>query len=155
MTAWTSVPGAVAALQTLVQTQIQADLLASQILVCIGEPPMDSPNDVIQLVTNVRRVVRPEAMMGSYNVSGPLEETYEIQCLVSSWSGSSDPVSIMQRAYVLASYIESAVRTDPSLGSTVLEAHPSGTDGGESKWTSEPVGRLCELTVTIEARNLN
>lgn len=155
MTAWSSIPAACAALQTLVAAQVAADSLASQILVCVGEPPMDQPNDIIQLVTNVRRVVRPEAMMGSYNVSGPLEETYEIQCLVSSWSGSSDPVAILNRAYVLASYVESAVRVDPSLGGTVLEAHPSGTDGGQSTWTTEPVGRLCELTVTIEARNLN
>ena len=155
MTAWSSVPRACAALLAAITTQVAADPLASQVLVCIGEPPMDSPNDIIQVVTNVRRVVRPEAMMGSYNVSGPLEENYEIQCLVSSWSGSSDPVSILNRAYVLASYVESAVRVDPSLGSTVLEAHPSGTDGGEPKWTSEPIGRLCELTVTIEARNLN
>ena len=74
---------------------------------------------------------------------------------MSSWSGSADPVAITNRAYTLLGYLEVAVRTDPSLGSTILEAHPSGSDGGEPVWTDEPQGRLCEITETVFVTTLN
>ena len=143
-----TVPAAVAALTTQVATQVATDSQAGAILVCQGEVGADAPNDIIQIATNVRRSVKPEAFIGSYQ-SGSLQEDYTISCLVSSWSGDPDPVAITQRAYVLAAYIETAVRTDPSLGSSVLEAHPAGTDGGNAVWTDSPVGRLFELTVDI------
>ena len=141
-----TVPAAVAALTTLITTQVATD--TQPILVCQGEIGMDAPNDIIQIATNVRRTVRPEAFIGSYQ-SGSLQEDYTITCLASSWSGDPDPVAITTRAYTLAAYIETAVRTDPTLGSTVIEAHPSGTDGGQATWTPDPVGRLCELSVDI------
>ena len=146
-----TVPAAIAALTTLVTTQTAAD---PTILVCQGEVGMDTPNDIIQIATDVRRTVVPEAFLGSYQ-AGALQETYTITCLVSAWSGDPDAVAITSRAYVLAGYIETAVRTDPSLGSTILEAHPGGTSGGNATWTESPVGRLCELSVTIDVLTIN
>ena len=147
-----TVPAALAALTAQVTTQTATDTLP--ILVVQGEPGMDMPNDIIQIATDVRRTVRPEAFLGGYQ-QGALEESYTISCLVSTWSGDSDPVAITSRAYVLAGYVESAVRTDPSLGTTILESHPSGTSGGQATWTEDPVGRLCELTVTIDVITIN
>ena len=147
-----TVPAAIAGLTTLVNTQTATDSLP--ILVVQGEPGMDMPNDIIQIATSVRRTVVPEAMLGSYQL-GSLEERYTITCNVSSWSGDPDPVAITARAYVLAGYIETAVRTDPTLGTVVLEAHPSGTDGGNATWTEDPVGRMCELTVSVDVVTIN
>ena len=149
-----TVPAALASLTTLVQAQTATDAIASQILVCQGEVGMDAPNDIIQIGTSIRRNLRPNTLLGSY-ASGSLEETYDIEVLVSTWSGDPDPIAITNRAFLLAEDVESAVRTDPSLGTSVLEAHPAGTTGGNAEWTSEPVGRLCELTVTISVMTLN
>ena len=146
-----TVPAAIAALTALIATQTASD---PTILVCQGEVGMDTPNDIIQIATDVRRTVVPEAFLGSYQ-AGALQETYTITCLVSAWSGDPDAVAITSRAYVLAGYIETAVRTDPSLGSTILEAHPGGTSGGNATWTESPVGRLCELSVTIDVLTIN
>lgn len=146
---------ALAQLLSQVQTQVATDALAKQVLVVIGEPGMDLPSDIIQLGTNIRRQVAPEAFMGGYQMAGPLKETYEIECTVSSWSGDPDPVAIVDRAYALAGYIEVAVRTDPTLGATVLISYPSGTTGGNATWTTDPVGRLAELTVYVHVETLN
>ena len=97
---------ALASLLTQVQAQVATDATASQVLVCIGEPGMDLPSDIIQLGTNIRRQVVPEAFMGGYQMAGPLKETYEIECTVSSWSGDPDPVAIVDRAYALAERME-------------------------------------------------
>ena len=152
-----TVPLAIAGLFTLVEAQVATDANASQIVVTYDakEVGPDMPNDIIQIATNVVRRVVPEAFMGGYQMAGPLKETYTIECLASSWSGSADPVAVMNRAYVLAGYIESAVRTDPSLGTEVLESHPAGTDGGGAFWTPQPVGRESDLIVNIAVMTLN
>ena len=146
-----TVPAAIAALTALITTQTASD---PTILVCLGEVGMDVPNDIIQVATDVRRTVIPEAFLGGYQ-AGSLQESYVITCLVSSWSGDPDPVAITNRAYTLAGFVETAVRADPSLGSTIIEAHPSGTTGGNATWSESPVGRLCELSVTIDVITIN
>ena len=147
-----TVPAAIAARTSLLTAQVATDSLP--ILVCQGEPPMDMPSDIIQIATDVMRTVVPQVFLGGY-AQGSLEERYTITCLVSTWSGDPDPVAVTQRAYTLASYVESAVRTDPSLGTTIIEAHPAGTTGGNASWTESPVGRLCELSVSINVLTLN
>ena len=149
-----TVPLAVAGLQTLVKTQVATDAKASQILVCLGEPGMDEPADIIQLATNVRRTVKPETFMGSYTVTGPLRETFDIECIVSSWTGGPDALTCLNRAYVLLSYLETAVRTDPTLGGNDLEAHPSNTAGGQPEWTDSPTGRLVTINASISVQTL-
>ena len=147
-----TIPQAIAALTTQVTTQTATDALP--ILVYYGDYTTDAPNDIIQIGTRVSRQVAPVAFMGGYQAQS-LKESYDIECLVSSWTGSNDPLSVLQRAYVLLGYLEVAVRTDPSLGSTILEAHPARSDGGEPTWTDEPQGRLCEITATISVTTLN
>ena len=147
-----TVPAAIAALTSQVNTQVATD--ASPIAVYYGEPPTDLPNDVIQIGTTVRRTMRPREFIGSYQGQAFLE-SYDISCLVSSWSGDADPVAITTRAYTLLGYLETAVRTDPSLGSTIIDAYPAGSDGGEPTWTDDPQGRLCEITATIHVETLD
>lgn len=147
-------PTAIAAIISQTQTQVNTDSLASQIVVTWGEPGMDLPNDIIMIGVDHTRKVNPEVLIGSYQ-TGSLKEAYTIDCLASSWSGDADPVALGNRAWVLAGYIETAVRTDPSLGTSVLEAHPSGTKGQGPTWTIDPIGRLCQVTVTIEVFTLN
>ncbi len=149
-----TVPAALSGLQTLIAAQVATDPNAGQIVLCLGEPGMDLPNDVIQIGIYVRRSVRPQTFMGSFQAQA-LEEDYDIDCVVSSWSGDADPVAIVNRAYQLVAYIETAVRTDPTLGNAVLEAYPSGTTGGNPEWSGDPVVRLVEITVSIHVTTLN
>jgi hypothetical protein len=149
-----TVPAALAGLMALVKAQVATDPLASKILVYYGEPGMDEPDDIILIGKNVHRTVDPRVLLGGYG-QGALQETYEIVCEASTWSGSEDPLAAITRAYELAAYIESAVRTDPTLGTSVLEAHPAGSSDGDPEWTADPVGRLCTLSVLIAVTTLN
>ena len=146
-----TVPAAIAALTTQVSTQTATDSLP--ILVYYGDLTTDAPDDIIQIGTTVRRQMRPREFIGSYQGQAFLE-TYDIQCLVSAWSGSADPVAITQRAYTLLGYLETAVRTDPTLGGNDLEAHPSNTAGGQPEWTDSPTGRLVTINASISVQTL-
>lgn len=149
-----TVPAVLAQLMTDVQAQVATDSNATAILVCFGQYAMDAPDEIIQLGTGVRRVVKPETYMGNYQ-QFTLNETYEISNIVSAVSGSADDLAIVERAYTFAGYIETAVREDPNFGGLVVNAFPSGTSGGQPTWTGSPTKRYCELTVTIAVTTLN
>ena len=153
-----TVPAALSALTALVQTAAAGDTPPAgqdAIYIVQGDvPAIDLPPDIIEVGTTVRRTVQPAEFIGGYAAQA-LQEKYTISSLVSATSGSIDPVAIVNRAYALAAYIETAVRTDPTLGGNVLDAYPSGTDGGEPGWTESPVLRICELTVNVDCIVLN
>lgn len=149
-----TVPAAIAALTSQIQTQVNTDPAATTILVIAGQEGADAPNDLIIVATNVRRSVAERTFIGDLSLDS-LEETYTIEVLCSSWSGDPDPVPNMNRAWVLAGYVETAVRTDPTLGSEVLIARPSGSTGGQSQVSETPVGRLTEITVGVYVDTLN
>lgn len=148
------VPSAIAALTAQIQTQVNTDTSASAILVIVGEEGTDAPDDLIVVATNVNRTVRHENYMGSLQAQS-LEEAFTIDVLCSSWTGDPDPVANMNRALTLVGYVETAARTDPTLGGNVLIARPSGSKGGQSFWSSDPVGRQCDIIVSIFADTLN
>jgi hypothetical protein len=155
-----TVPLAMAGLFNLIQNQLIQDPYSQQVLVYYGEPGMDLTDDMIEVGTTVRRAVKPQTFIGDYSLYA-LEEHYTIECLVSTWSGDPDPLASLNRAYTLVGYVETAVRTDPSLGSEVLQAFPAGTSGGQPVWTGGdnedegPIGRLCEITVMVDVTTLN
>ena len=154
-----TVPAALTALTVLVQTAAASDVPPAgqdAILVTQGDVRnMDLPPDIIVVGQSVRRTIRQAEFIGSYAAQA-LEERYTISSLVSATSGSDDPVAITNRAYALAAYIETAVRTDPTLGGTVLDAYPSGSDGGKPTWSEgEAQLRICELTVDTDVVVLN
>lgn len=147
-------PAAINALFSQIQIQVNTDPDASAILVIIGEEGTDAPNDLIVVATDVNRVVTHEAFLGGLQL-GSLEEKYTIDILCSSWTGDPDPVTNMDRAWTLVGYVETAVRTDPTLGANVLIARPAGSKGGQSFWSTDPVGRQCDIIVSIFVDTLN
>jgi hypothetical protein len=149
-----TVPAAVAALTSQIQTQVNTDPAASTILVIAGQEGSDAPDDLIIVARNIQRRVTERTFIGDLSAQS-LEETYTIDVLCSSWSGDPDPVANMNRAWVLAGYVETAVRTDPSLGGIVLIARPAGTTDGYSRVSETPVGRLTEITVAVFVDTLN
>jgi hypothetical protein len=153
-----TVPAAISALLAQTQTQVANDSDAGTILLIEGQEGDDRPDDIIIIGTNIHRTVTWEAFIGTADLDA-LGEVYEIESMVSCWSGDSDPVAIKVRAWQLVGYIETGVRTDPSLGGLVVVAQPAGTSGGGVVWSeavgSAPIGRLCEITVTVRVTTLN
>lgn len=152
-----SVPAAQTAILTAIKAQISAQddpTTASQVVVCLGEEPtLDEPADVIR-TGEVRRPITVDTFIGSGGQDW-LNEEYELDVVVSCWTGDGDPTAIVARAWQLVGYVETAVRTDPSLGELVDMAYPSESTGGEPVWTSEPIGRQVDITVVIRISNLN
>lgn len=153
-----TVPTAIAALTSQIQTVVNSGegTNAPSVGLFTGDEDggMYRPNDRIIVATNVRRTVKPQVLMGSYQ-QGSLNETYTIDVLVSSYTGDNDPVTNMNRAWVLVGYVETAVRTDPTLGTDVLESHPGGTQGGQSYFTEDPIGRQTDIIVSVDVLTLN
>ena len=151
-----TVPAAIAALTSQIQAQVTGNegANAGAVAVFTGDEDANRPNDRIIVATNVDRRVRHDAFIGSYQ-TGALEEDYVIDVLVSSYSGDPDGVANMTRAWTLAGYVETAVRTDPSLGSTIVVATPAGTKGGQSYWTDSPTGRQTDIIVMVEVKTIN
>ena len=151
-----TVPAAETYITSAISTAIAGDSLSTSILVCTGEPGMDLPNDVIAVgYPETRRAVDPRFFVGSGG-SGWLYETYEVDITISTWQGggSSQSATVSARAWTLASYVETAVRTDPSLGGAVIVSYPMDTVGGDPQWTEEPIGLGATITMTVhcEAR---
>lgn len=152
-----TVPAAIAALTSQIQTQVNTDASASAILVATGEEGTDSPDDLIIVATNVNRGVTHENFMGGLQL-GALEEKYTVDVLCTSWTGDPDAIVNMDRAWTLVSYVETAVRTDPTLGGTVPISRPAGSKGGQSFWskgTNGVIGRQTDIIVSIFVDTLN
>jgi hypothetical protein len=149
-----TVPTVLANLLPMIEGQVQPGPSGGAVLVCYGDTGMYAPGDIIQINTNVRRTVKPEVFIGSYAMDS-LRETYDIEVLASSWSGSPNQLDCMNRAYELVGYVEVAVRTNPTCGASVVDAHPSGTSGGAPTLTQDPTGWMSEITVTISVVTLN
>ena len=151
-----TVPLAIAAMTSQIQTQVNTGegSNAAAVAVFTGDEDINRPNDRIIVGTMVNRTVTDEAFLGSLQ-TGSVEERYTVDVLVSSYSGDPDGVANMNRAWVLVGYVEEAVRTDPTLGTTVLIARPAATKDGQSYWTTSPVGRQCDIVVSILVDTLN
>lgn len=105
------------------------------VTIAAGEPG-DDGNDSIYF-GDVRRQVEVLAMVGS---EGPnaFKETYEIDVMVSCWTGDDDPAALYARAASLADSVIAVVRTDPTLGGAVSGARPGNQiDQPYPTWTSD------------------
>jgi hypothetical protein len=146
------VPKAIAAIMAAVKIQVATDPNATTIALVQGDPGPDLPVDIIAIGTRAYRRMAPNNLVGSGSTYW-LNEDPVITSLVSCYTGADDPVGIQTRAYQLVGYIETAIRTDPSLGGLVDQAYPSQTDDTGARWVDG--GRLVEITVDITISKLN
>ena len=131
-------------------------------LIRIGQPGITLPNDCI-VITGVRsRTVNWENFIGSAG-QWSLMEKYDVGIECSTWlaSGDSDNTSVvstqsLNRAWQLVAYVETAVRTDPSLGGLDLIAYPRTAVQEGPSWTSgtSGAGLLTLVTLTIHIENV-
>lgn len=148
-----TVPAAIAYLASAIQTQLNTDSDPADILLIIGEPSEDAPDVFVQIVTgSLQRTVKQIAEIAGWH-AGALGEEYDVNVVVSVAQATLDPVNdplaLVQRAWQIVGYVETAVRLDLSLGKTVLVAKPRAASGGSPNWSENGVGRICEITVPI------
>jgi hypothetical protein len=151
-----TLPTAVAALTAQIQAQVdtQEGANTGAVGVFTGDEDIERPPDRIIVMTGHTRTVFHEDFIGDLSQYA-LREVYNIDVTCSSYSGDPDGVANMNRAWVLAGYVETAVRTDPSLGTTVLIARPGASREGNSYWTANPIGRQTDVILTIYVETLN
>lgn len=141
---------------TKIVSAIQALLTAdgqTNVLVTISTPDINEPRDIILVNSEVRQTVEPFCFVGD---GGPnsLYEKYDIDVQVSvAWQTQdnvTDPMNAFQRAAALVGYVTTAVRQDPSLGTSVIEAYPAAGTGWRVAWGAGTTpGRVVEITVPI------
>lgn len=141
---------AITALVTAVQTQVNTDASASQILVAEATEQTDLPLEMIIVAEGEQTLnVRPFCFTGGMTSRNSMFETYNLDVTVSKYDGSYEPDIEIQRVYTLCGYVEAAVRNDPSLGGAVLIAYPEARRVTGPQWTENPAGLLMEVTIPI------
>ena len=149
-----TVPAALTYLYAAIAAQVATDPNPGNIYLCMGDPGVQDPPDIIQVVAGVSRAPANFALVGSGG-SMAMEEKYSIQVKVSSAARGDTEAdiapAIMLRAWQLVSYVETAVRLDPSFGELLIEGWPKQSTGGSPTWS--PDGQswmLCEISVRID-----
>ena len=78
-------------------------------------------------------------------------EDGSIDCFLASWDGTTDLASRRTRAFAIMSAIDSAIRTDPSLGGACLFSGISQNTTAYRQ-TSAGVAVVVNFTITYKAR---
>ena len=139
-----TVPAVMSYLLTQVSAACAADpaVLAGtdEILVKTGEPAKNLPPNVIQFGAVSRRVKWESFVGGGGNDA--LYETYDINLDIYTALAYGDvsddsavALQVIQRAWQLLGYVETAVRADPSLGGLVDIAYPLSSNSPNPEWT--------------------
>ncbi len=140
-----TVPAAMKYLVAEIETQVNDD----SVLISYGPPGTNQPNDIIAVMGFEAREVQPHSFVGGGGQHW-LYETYEILIVVSVFRGGPTVnESCFERAMTLLSAVETAVRTDPSLGGAVLESNPSHVDKSDAFYDSEHKGFVVELPLLV------
>jgi hypothetical protein len=130
-------------------TQITALINDAAVLVAYDPPSTYQPDDIV-MVGAVDRQVVPYQMVGSGG-AGWLDETYQIEVVVSVFRGGDNARTAFERACTLADQVVYVVRSDPSLGGAVVVAHPE-VSRYEPAWEEDHKGRLVTVTIPINCR---
>lgn len=147
-----TVPAARSYLLSAITTQVTAAGLTEPIVeVYDAGPDHDTANDLI-IVAGVRRQVKPLALVGN---GGPLwrTEDYRIEVIIECcvMGPSATMTAVHNRAYQLLAMVETAVRTDPSLGGLAIQAAPVESESAPS-WDDQSMGAHCNITMYIDVQ---
>lgn len=119
-------------------------------LVCRDGPGTNVPPDVVSVGVMTNRATSKAAMVGSGG-AGWLDETYELQVIVSVFRGGDAAEMVDLRVAELEAAVEATVRADPSLAGTVLTAYPA-TSRVESSWDPDHKGRVADLFLEVSCQ---
>lgn len=140
-----SVPAARSWLVTTLQASLTAES-GSGLYVGSAPPGTNIPNDGV-VVGRVDRSIDISSLVGGAG-KGFLNEAYSIAVEIEVLRGGDNPDLAFDRATALADGVISAVRTDPTMGGSVLWAKPTASTC-EVDWSDDHMGRLASATVQI------
>ena len=156
-----TIPYVISYLTTQFQTYLSQDANPENITLFVGNDPglPDTP-DLVAIV-NVARNLEHFAMVGSGETLA-MYEKYAVYVRISSAQRAATQAeasaALIPRVYQLLSYLEYAVRVDPSLGMTappdnggmMLTAWPGQTQGGLVEVAPDNNGWICELSWKVD-----
>jgi hypothetical protein len=121
-------PAVKAYLVTLFKGVVDVDANAEDGLVAVSynEPGNNEPDNVIW-VGKVSRTFKPMRLVGSGGQWWG-NEIFEVETNISVIHGQLDPQPCEERAWHLIALLETAIRSDPSLGGLVIQANPTTSD---------------------------
>jgi hypothetical protein len=146
-------PQAVLYLYNAIADQVANDPTPTNIYLCIGDPGTPDPPDIIEVCAGIVNNWEHFTLVGS---GGPKAgyEKYQITYKISSAQAGDTEADIapvlMPRVWALHSYVDTAVRTDPSFGGLLVEGWPGQVTGGSPKWADSGTFMLCELTGRVQ-----
>ena len=141
----------VPAVKAYLVTQLTATLTAAtgkQLGVFYDEPGPFQPDDVVSVGDVTSFVSAPGAMVGGGG-AGWIEERYTLEVVIDVFRGGDQAQTAYERAWALLAGVCSLVRTDPSLGSRVVEARP-GQVTTTSEWDADHKGRHVRLSLGVD-----
>lgn len=147
-----AVKAAVAWLITAVTSNVTA-VSGHDLYVGYGEPLNDEPDDQVYLVD-----VRSDAQrigMGTPTAVGAMSEADTIPLWVSVYRAGDDGKAAFERCCDVVNTIVALVRADPTLGGSVLDAHPGQVTYPSPAATESGTGRLCETELIFECLTAN
>lgn len=115
---------------------------------------LDGPSidDVGQDVVAIGLAAEHSNVDGSFDIAGLTTEmeTFDLECLVRSWTGDDDLSARRARAFELFEEVARIIKRDPSLGGAVTRARISGVSYNPARI---PEGAIASVTfrVRIEA----
>jgi len=142
-------PQVVQAILADIAAVVAADSNAGAMTVCLGTPGPNVEDEVVYIPGEVNRVSTFQSFTGGFG-AGTLRESYDFDVHVSVYS-NEDGATCMNRAWVIAAYVETAIRNDPTVGGLVEVCYPSGTRGGEPAPIQEPAGVQTDIVITVHA----
>lgn len=102
-------------------------------------------------VGGARRQVEPLALVGN---GGQFwrQERYTVEIEINCFVAGRSMQQVQTNAYGVLALLETAVRSDPSLGGLVLEATPKESTS-IPQWSEDSMGSICMITTTVEVFN--
>ena len=145
-----SAPTAVANLLSAITTQTNTLAPSGYAFGIVrGEPQSNLPLDEAIFVMEVRSRSLQRVQMVGGGGYGYLREDYIIPVEIRVMRGGDNVIDVEARAWQLVGAIETAIRSDLTLGGAVLEAWPESQDL-TSEWLSTPrVGRHVSSTINV------
>lgn len=136
------IPAAKAALKATLDTALAGQGVA----VFYGLPYTNRPNELVA-VANARESQEPRSLG---NVSRTSNAELDIVVSVSYGGGDGQQQVVTERAFAVLALVEAALRSDPTLGSTVIAAQPGEIELVETDdEEAAAAGRFADITVTV------
>lgn len=143
-----TVPAAIDGLLALLASQ---SALAAPVEIIDGQPTTSTPVDYVAV--GIADGDSP-SVDGSQDWSQigmqRRKEDYTIRCEASSWSGGGSTKERRDRAFALFAACEAAVRADPTLGASVIQAAVGDTFSVIQAQTTQ--GPVCTVNFTVHVQ---